>query len=247
MSMSTIFGLGSRTRKGVFATKQNLSMASWSLPPLSSLKTYAALTCFVSLFTAHSGSASAADGKALFSTTCIACHGSKGEGNTVIGAPNIAGMDAPYLTRQLSNFSAGIRGTAASDNYGAQMRAAVAVLKSDADRVAVASYVASLPKIKATSTFKANLTNGSTQFNAVCSSCHGSRAQGNTQMGAPALPGTDPVYLERQITAFRSGTRGAHKDDKTGGLMRVGANMLPDALSVHDVVGYINTLNTVKP
>ena len=186
--------------------------------------------------------AATADGRAIFSTSCFPCHGAKGEGNSKVGAPNIAGMDAAYLTRQLSNFSAGVRGASASDSYGAQMRGAVAVLKTDAERTAVATYVAALPKVRAVAEIKANLSNGSTQFNAVCSSCHEGRAQGNLQMGAPSLLGVDPVYMERQVLAFRDGTRGAHKDDKNGALMKVGANMLPDAKSVHDVVAYINSL-----
>lgn len=187
-----------------------------------------------------SGPTLAADGKAIFTTSCFACHGAKGEGNSKVGAPNIAGMDAAYLTRQLNNFSAGIR--AATDTYAAQMRAAVAVLKTDDERKAVAAYVAALPKVRFSGEVKANLANGSTQFNAVCSSCHEGHAQGNLQMGAPALVGVDPAYMERQVLAFRDGSRGAHKDDKNGALMRVGANMLPDAKSVHDVVAYINSL-----
>jgi len=194
------------------------------------------------LFSLISASVLASDGKALFTTTCFACHGAKAEGNSKIGAPNIAGMDAAYLTRQLNNFSIGIRGSAAADSYGAQMRGAVAALKTDADRAAVAAYVAGLPKVRANAEVKANLSNGSTQFNAVCSSCHEGHAQGNLQMGAPGLVGMDPAYMERQVLAFRDGTRGAHKDDKNGALMRVGANMLPDAKSVHDVVAYINSM-----
>lgn len=186
--------------------------------------------------------ARATDGKSIFSSTCIACHGSKGEGNAKIGAPNIAGMDAAYLTRQLSNFSAGIRGASAGDNYGAQMRAVVTALKTDVDRIAVAGYVASLTKVRSAVQIKGNLANGSTQFNAVCSSCHEGHAQGNVQMGAPGLVGLEPVYLERQVLAFRDGSRGAHKDDKNGALMRVGATMLPDTKSAHDVAAYINTL-----
>ncbi len=189
-----------------------------------------------------SGPTPAADGKAIFTTSCFACHGAKGEGNSKVGAPNIGGMDAAYLTRQLNNFSAAIRGTSATDTYAAQMRAAVAVLKTDDERKAVAAYVAALPKVRFSGAVKANLANGSTQFNAVCSSCHEGHAQGNLQMGAPALVGVDPAYMERQVLAFRDGSRGAHKDDKNGALMRVGANMLPDAKSVHDVVAYINSL-----
>lgn len=196
----------------------------------------------VGLLTTSFAAVHAADGKTIFSSTCVACHGSKGEGNSKIGAPNIAGMDAVYLQRQLTHFSSGARGAAPSDSYGAQMRAAVTVLKTDADRAAVASYVASLVQVKSSTPFNANLSKGSTQFNAVCSSCHGSRGQGNQQMGAPSLVGIDPLYLERQITAFRSGQRGANPDDKTGGLMKVGASMLPDAGSVRDVVAYITTL-----
>jgi len=184
----------------------------------------------------------AVDGKTIFAATCIACHGAKGEGNPKIGAPNIAGMDAAYVTRQLSNFSTGLRGTAPNDTYGAQMRGAVQVLKSDADRQAIAAFIAAMPKVRSVTDLKANLANGSTQFNAVCSSCHESRAQGNVQMGAPSLVGLDAVYMERQILAFRAGVRGYHKDDRAGALMKVGATMLPDTKSVHDVVAYINTL-----
>lgn len=183
----------------------------------------------------------AADGKALFAS-CTACHGLAGEGNTQIGAPNIAGMEPWYLERQLANFASGSRGTAKGDSQGAQMRAAAGILKTDSERSAVAKFVAALPKKKSTVALKANLANGSTQFNAVCSSCHGSHGRGNQTLGAPNLLGTDPVYLERQILAFRNNLRGAHKDDKWGLQMRVGAGMLPDDKSVRDVVGYIASL-----
>ncbi len=202
------------------------------------------LVSFIGLV-GHADAWSAADGKTLF-ISCSACHGQTGEGNVAIGAPNIAGADAWYLARQLGNFSSGLRGANADDKYGVQMRGAVAILKSDAERNAVATYIFSLPKTKlpapATVKTKADLANGSTQFNAICSSCHASHGHGNQALGAPNLVGLDPVYMERQITAFRSGTRGAHKDDKWGAQMRVGAGMLPDSKSVRDVIAYIGTL-----
>jgi cbb3-type cytochrome c oxidase subunit III len=199
-----------------------------------------ALGFFITLL-ASSNACAAPNGKTLF-LSCSACHGQVGEGNASLGAPNIAGADAWYLERQLSNFSTGLRGATAADKFGAQMRAAVAVLKSDAERSAVAAYIASLPKTKSPAFTKADLASGSSQFNGICSSCHGSHGHGNQALGAPNLVGLDPVYMERQITAFRSGTRGAHKDDKWGAQMRVGAGMLPDAKSVRDVIAYIGTL-----
>lgn len=201
------------------------------------------LCCSIAVF-ASSDAKSAPNGKTLF-ISCIACHGQVGEGNAAIGAPNIAGVDAWYVERQLNNFSSGIRGAGAGDKFGALMRGAVAVLKSDAERNAVSSYISSLPKTKSPAAAKADLVNGSTQFNAICSSCHGSHGHGNQALGAPSLVGLDPIYMERQITAFRSNgsaARGAHKDDKWGAQMRVGAGMLPDTKSVRDVIAYIATL-----
>ncbi len=183
----------------------------------------------------------AADGKAIYAT-CSACHGVAAEGNAKIGAPNIGGMDVWYIERQLANFSSGVRGAGAADSFGAQMRAAVSAIKSDAERTAVAAYVAALPAKKVTGAAKADMANGSTQFNAICSSCHGSHGKGNKMLGAPSLVGIDPGYLERQIIAFRSGTRGSHKDDKWGAQMRVGAGMLPDTKSVRDVLAHVGTL-----
>lgn len=201
------------------------------------------MCCLITLLES-SDTWAAPNGKTLF-LSCSACHGQAGEGNAAIGAPNIAGADTWYVERQLNNFSSGIRGAGAGDKFGALMRGAVTVLKSDAERNTVSTYISSLPKTKSPAALKADLVNGSTQFNAICSSCHGSHGHGNQALGAPNLVGVDPVYMERQITSFRSsgnGARGAHKDDKWGAQMRVGAGMLPDTKSVRDVIAYIGTL-----
>lgn len=200
------------------------------------------LASAVALFASGAASAAAVDPKAVFSSTCMGCHGAKGEGSATMGAPNIAGMDATYVARQLNHFANGQRGTATNDSYGAQMRGAVTQLPTEADRQAMAVYVAGLPKVAAKVSYQGVLSKGSTQYNAVCSSCHEARAQGNAQMGAPALTGLDPRYMERQIMAFREGRRGTHPDDRQGALMKVGASMLPDTASVHDVIAYIMTI-----
>lgn len=190
-----------------------------------------------------SSRAQAADGKGLF-ITCQACHGPKGEGNRQLGAPNIAGMDAWYIERQLAAFANGQRGAQSGDGYGAQMRAAVGNVPTPADKAAVAAYIASLPRVPAAAApeIKGNLASGSTHFNAVCSACHGAGGLGNASMQVPRLAGTDPIYLARQLAAYRAGTRGYHKDDKYGKQMRAAVGMLPDAKLDQDVLAYIATL-----
>lgn len=195
----------------------------------------------VSIFALASVAAWAADGKALF-TTCQACHGANGGGNTQLGAPNIAGMDAWTIERQLNNFASGMRGTGAGDTYGAQMRVAINALPTAADRSAVAGYIASLPHVAVASKAKGDLTNGSTYFNAVCSACHGAGGLGNQAMNVPRLAGIDSAYLARQFAAFRAGARGYHADDKLGRQMRAATGMLPDAKTDQDVIAYIASL-----
>ena len=189
------------------------------------------------------GSAAAAavpDGRALYSS-CGACHGKRGEGMAAMKAPAIAGLDAWYVERQLKNFAQGWRGAAAGDVEGATMRAAAAVLASDAERTAVAGYVASMarPRIaQRAPPDEAHATNGRNYFNALCSACHGSNGRGNQQLGAPRLAGAPLDYLQRQFAAFKSGRRGAHPQDKPGAQMRAIAAMLPDSATEQDVLVY---------
>jgi cytochrome c553 len=84
-------------------------------------------------------------GEQLF-IACAACHGAQGEGNRILSAPALAGLQAWYIAAQLRNFRSGARGSAAGDVPGAQMRAAAAVLRSDADVVAVSAYSAYRPR-----------------------------------------------------------------------------------------------------
>ena len=199
-----------------------------------------ALTVGLTFTTSH-----AAGGKALYSS-CMACHGAKGEGKLALGAPNIAGMDDWYLKAQLENFAAGRRGTQAKDSYGAQMRAALGALPSAADRTAVAAYIAAMPRENAmpdkAKIGKADLVNGSTQYNALCSACHNANGKGTKALYAPRLAGTEPSYLERQYANFRTGVRGYHADDKTGKQMATISKMLPDAKAERDVLAFIGAM-----
>lgn len=158
-----------------------------------------------------------------------------------VKAPAIAGLEGWYVERQLKNFASGVRGAGAADVEGATMRAAAATLKSDAERTAVAAYVARLAPRKSAqivAATAAGATNGRNYFNALCSACHGSNGKGNQSLGAPRLAGASTDYLTRQFAAFKAGRRGAHPDDKLGAQMRAIAAMLPDARTEQDVILY---------
>jgi len=76
--------------------------------------------------------------------TCSVCHGVRGEGNRDFGAPALAGQSDWYLVRQLEKYKSGIRGAAAGDLSGAQMRAASGILMDATDIQNVVAYLNSL-------------------------------------------------------------------------------------------------------
>ena len=85
-----------------------------------------------------------ADGATLYAT-CIACHGSRGEGNPALGAPALAVLDDWYILRQLRLFADGLRGAQPGDRGGAQMRAALVAAGIGADQhESLAAHIVSL-------------------------------------------------------------------------------------------------------
>jgi cytochrome c553 len=102
---------------------------------------------YVASFSARAPSATVVGdtekGRRLYAA-CVACHGKRGEGNQALGAPALAGRNDWYLLAQLANYGAGIRGTDPQDSYGAQMRAAVAVLDGRDQMQNVVAYINTL-------------------------------------------------------------------------------------------------------
>jgi cytochrome c553 len=84
-----------------------------------------------------------AHGKNLY-TTCVPCHGKKGEGNAAVQAPALAARSDWYLARQLVNYQKGLRGADERDAYGAQMRAIAAALPDDKAITDVVVYINTL-------------------------------------------------------------------------------------------------------
>ena len=82
----------------------------------------------------------------------------------------------------------------------------------------------------------------------ICSSCHGSKAQGlpaaptPDDFPGPRLTGQHDWYLIRQLEYFKNKIRGANLDDRPGLYMRTQILELQKGEDVRDVVAYIMTL-----
>ena len=181
-------------------------------------------------------------GQALYGT-CAACHGQDGQGNAALNAPKLSGQSGWYMTGQLQNFKAGIRGTNEKDIYGAQMASMAALLADDKAIRDVAAYIKTLPDVPAPTTLEAATGYGEKRYG-TCAACHGSNGQGISAMNAPRLAGMSDWYLVTQLNNFREGVRGAHEGDKYGPQMALLASMLKDKESVNEMVAYISTLES---
>lgn len=172
---------------------------------------------------------------------CASCHGFKGEGNQLVGAPRLAGLESWYLQRQLRNFRHGIRGTAAEDTKGRTMAQMTAGLDTDGEIADIVAHIGKLPARRASATVEGDVDRGRSAY-APCASCHGPKAEGNPSLNAPALAGLDDWYQFAQLEKFRRGIRGANPDDVYGQQMAPMATVLADEQTMRDVVAYINSL-----
>lgn len=179
------------------------------------------------------------DGAKLFAP-CVACHGSKGEGNAALNAPAIAAQDAVYIERQLHNYRNRRRGADEADVFGAQMQAAATVLADDAAVAKVASYVARLPKTVNAKPASGNLHNGNNLYQGKCGACHGGKAEGNPALQAPRLAGLDAAYIKRQFAHFRDGVRGTDPKDTPGRQMAMMAKTLATDRDLDDIIAFIH-------
>ena len=191
--------------------------------------------------------------------TCIACHGLEGEGNKLLNAPKIAGLQDWYIARQLHSFKKGVRGSHEKDVYGMQMRPMAMALADDDTINNVALYVSTFkekaqPAITQTAKISnaepdsvsvtSSTENGKTLYG-VCASCHGADGGGNKALNAPRISGQKAWYIARQLTNFKSGIRGSHEKDIYGQQMRPMSMTLANDQMVADVSAYVSTLKSL--
>ncbi len=183
----------------------------------------------------------AAKGKTLYNI-CAACHGANAEGTAALNAPANAGQDPWYMTRQLKNFRAGIRGAHPDDTFGAQMRPMAMVLTGDQDIEDVVAYITSLDLPEPPATIDGDIELGKQAYE-TCIPCHGEFGQGAQALDAPRLSKQHDWYIVRQLENFRAGIRGTHQSDIYGAQMRIMSQMLESDERVRAVAAYIATLD----
>jgi cytochrome c553 len=192
------------------------------------------------------GSATAGDlerGEQLYDL-CQQCHGSVGQGDPMALAPAIAGMDEWFVTLQLQNVRAGIRGTHPEDVAGMRMHPMSRWLRTADDLAAVSAYVASLPKTNPAPTIEGGNPDKGKTIYVNCSACHSADGSGNAGMKAPALRGASDWYLLSQLQKYKAGVRGTNPGNTFGVTMRsMSVSLLNDEQAMKDVIAHIMTLD----
>lgn len=179
------------------------------------------------------GNAKAAE--PIATQVCAACHNA--DGNSAIAAnPRLAGMNAEYLYKQLSEFKSGARANAVMSGMVANL--------SEQDMRNLAAYFSAQTAKPATAQDQVLALAGQKVFRGgvqgsgvpACASCHGARGQG-IPVQFPRLAGQHSEYVYAQLNAFRVGGR----NNDAARMMRTIAEKMTDA-DMKAVSAYIQGL-----
>ncbi len=142
---------------------------------------------------------------------CFTCHGLAGEGAG--DAPRLAGLNAGYLNKQMSDYANGRRADA--------IMAPIARRLGDADRRAVSDYYARMPTpVRALGAAPHIYTHGdSARGLRACAECHGADAEG-VGAGNPGLAGQPAAYTAAQLRNWKRGLRRNDPRDEMGAAAR---------------------------
>jgi cytochrome c oxidase subunit 2 len=201
----------------------------------------AAIACCVAPLGAALGQQPDLESGQRIYAVCAGCHGFGGEGNALVFAPQLAGLESWYVTRQMQNFARGIRGGGETDTHGSRMAQAAAAVRGERALDDVVAYLATLPLVASPATVEGDAEAGRGRY-ATCAACHGVAGEGNAGLSAPALAGLDDWYFVEQLALFANGARGAHAEDVYGQQMRALAGLFPDDTARRDLAAYVKTL-----
>lgn len=156
---------------------------------------------------------------------CVACHQADGTGkNNPNGEswPQLAGLDAAYLAKQLNDYKSGQRENATMKPF--------ANMLSEQQVVDVAAYYSQLPPGQGQGGENADettLARGEmlaqrgdwADYIVSCKSCHGPGNQGAGEV-FPGIAGQHAGYIEAQLRAWQAGTRKNDPQDLMGTIAR---------------------------
>ncbi|MHB1143309.1 MAG: c-type cytochrome [Thiobacillus sp.] len=173
---------------------------------VSLVATLAATSAFAT--TPAAAPASKGDPKAaesIVTQVCVACHAADGNSATPAN-PKIAGLNAEYINKQLSNFKSGERKN--------PVMAGIVKDLSPQDMQNLAAYFSAQQPKPGTSKDQElallgqKIYRGGVQGAGVpaCASCHGPQGKG-IPVQFPRLAGQHGDYIYAQLNAFRLGTR----------------------------------------
>jgi cytochrome c553 len=183
--------------------------------------------------TAVKGDPKAAE--SIVTKVCVACHAADGNSPTPAN-PKIAGLNAEYINKQLTNFKSGERKN--------PIMAGIVKDLSAQDMLNLAAYFSAQQPKPGTSKdmelaqLGQKIYHGGVQGAGVpaCASCHGPQGQG-VPVQFPRLAGQHSAYINAQLNNFRLGTR-ANDGAK---MMRTIAAKMTDA-DMKAVAAYIQGL-----
>ena len=152
---------------------------------------------------------------------CFNCHGAEGNSKNS-NFPILAGQKPAYIVNQLRAFREGTRENGMMQNMAANL--------TDQEINNLAAFFASVKNKSAGG--DSGLAEKGKSKAPMCFGCHGNKAKG---MGVtPRLAGQYPAYLQRQLQAFKAGTR------KNGSMSGI-SKMLSDE-EVSAVTEYMGSL-----
>ncbi len=170
------------------------------------------------------GDAEAGKAKAA---VCAGCHGADGNSPSA-EFPNLAGQNEKYLVKQILD----IQGDADGSRRPVPVMAAMVAGLSAQDIADIAAFYAAQQPARGMASkdlvelgervYRAgNLETGV----AACTACHSPTGAGNAPAGFPRLSGQHPGYMEKQLAAFRNGSRANDGDAR---VMRDVARFMSD-------------------
>jgi cytochrome c553 len=168
---------------------------------------------------------------------CLVCHGNDGQGNAIVSAPALAGIEPWYLAQALESYQGALRHTSAS---ALEMQSAARMIGA-ANLAEVRSFVSLLKPGSPESppAPAGQLQRGAESYAQYCAACHGSDAEGNEQLAAPGLKRLNGWYLAGAWQAYLTGSRGDDKASPAARQMRQFALSLPADVAIDDLVAFM--------